>query len=98
VDILPQKELSMFLLDSMFYEPSPAKPFKYLRNGGAYSVRPERRGNGVYWYMRKHRAGQNVNLYLGPVGSLDSALLNNAVTHIEDHLSSNTQNLQEVVQ
>lgn len=77
----------MFLLDSMFHEPRPAKAFRYLRNGTAYSCRPEPRGGGVYWYMRKHRAGVDANLYLGPVGSLETDLMNEAVEHIEHLLS-----------
>lgn len=78
----------MFLLESNFLEPSPPVAFRYLRNGDAYSMRPERRGQGTYWYMRKNRAGQSANLYVGPVGSLEPALLNNAVENIESQLTT----------
>lgn len=70
----------MFLLDSAFYEPTPPASFRYLRNGTAYSVRPEMRGNNQYWYMHK----RNKRLYLGPIGTLNRELLNNAVEQIED--------------
>lgn len=85
----------MFLLESRFTEPSPPAPFRYLRDGNAYSVRPEKRGQGVYWYMRKNRAGIMANLYLGPVGSLNPELLNNAVANIEDQLNPHHTPKQE---
>lgn len=88
----------MFLLDSQFREPFPAQSFRYLSNGDAYSVRPEPRGKGVYWYMRKKRGGVDVNLYLGPVGSLTRELMDNAVLNVESQLSPIVPEMQGAAQ
>lgn len=75
-----------YLLPNNFNEPDPPIPFKYLVNGSAYPLRPERRGNGRYWFMRKMRAGKTAVLYLGPVGSLTRELVDNAVLQINTEL------------
>ena len=71
-----------YQLSFNFSEPDPPTAFKYLHNGDSYSVRPEQRGKNLYWFLNKMTAGKRHVLYLGPVGSLSSALLNNAVEQI----------------
>lgn len=77
----------MFLLPNNFKEPDPPAPFKYLRDGDAYSVRPERRGPNLYWFMRKMKEGKTAVVYLGPVGSLTQELVDNAITQVQGELS-----------
>lgn len=79
-----------YLLPNNFNEPDPPSPFRYLRNGSSYSVRPERRGNNLYWFMRKMQAGKTAVVYLGPVGSLTRDLLDNAVTEATTQLQGET--------
>lgn len=67
-----------------FTEPNPPASFKWVTEAGKlYSVRPEARGKGVYWYMRKTVNGRLFNLYVAPAGLLSAELLNNAAAHIE---------------
>ncbi len=66
-----------------FTEPSPPRPFRCVVDGAIYSVRPERRGAGTYWYMRKTVNGRLYNVYLGPEGTLSGELLENAAVHIQ---------------
>lgn len=75
-----------YLLPTDFTEPNPPQPFKYLLHGSAYPVRPEKRGNSLYWFMRKMRAGNTAVIYLGPVGSLTRELMDNAVLQINTEL------------
>ena len=73
----------MFFSKSKFSEPNPPRPFRWPVNDRWYSIRPERRGNGTYWYMRKRINGKNHNLYLGPLGKLSAELLDNAAAQLE---------------
>lgn len=70
-----------------FKEPNPPEPFRWpvMVNNRfrLYSVRPESRGNKLYWYMRKQIDGTNYTLYLGPTGKLSVELLNNAALQLE---------------
>lgn len=86
----------MFLTPKDFVEPTPPTPFKYLTNGDAYPVRPEPRGQRVYWFMRKMRNGQSATIYLAPHGLLSKELIDNAVIQIDAEL--NTQDSEKAVQ
>lgn len=86
----------MFLTPKDFVEPDPPVPFKFLTNGDSYSVRPEPRGQRVYWFLRKMRGGKSSTVYLAPYGYLTRELLNNAITRIDAEL--NTQQSNEVAQ
>lgn len=81
----------LHLLASNFREPDPPEPFRYLKDGDAFSIRPEKRGENTYWFMRKMRAGKTAVVYLGPVGSLTHEHLDNAVhtatTQLQEELS-----------
>ena len=77
----------MYLLPNEFIEPDPPTPFKYLKDGDAFPVRPERRGKSLYWFMRKMREGKTAVVYLGPVGSLTRELVDNAITQVQGELS-----------
>lgn len=72
----------MVLNAKEFHEPDPPTPFKFLKDGELYPVRPEQRGNGLYWYMRKMINGNNVTVYLGGIGQLETDILTNAVDHL----------------
>ena len=76
-----------------FTEPNPPRTFRWSLMEDTYhiftcSVVPEKRGNNIYWYMRKSRAGKTVNLYVGPVGSLSAELLDNAAKNVKHKLST----------
>ena len=73
--------------DFIFQEPSPPRAFYWLFGGVQYSVRPEPRGQGVYWYMRKMVDRQKHNIYVAPEGKLTAELLNNAARQIAAHAS-----------
>ena len=76
---------------SEFKEPFPPRTFRWIGDDYfACSVVPETRGNNIYWYMRKSRAGKTVNLYVGPVGSLSAELLDNAAANVKAKLSEQT--------
>ena len=80
---VPNQQLQQPTLPGYFAEPSPPSPFRWICNGVLYSVRPETRGQRVYWYMKKRVNGRQHNVYLGPAGKLSAELLNNAVAQIE---------------
>lgn len=79
-----------YLLPNDFREPDPPSPFKYLKDGDAFSCRPEQRGGNLYWFMRKMRAGKTAVVYLGPVGSLTRELVDNAVANATTQLQGET--------
>ena len=82
-----------------FKEPSPSTSFRYTSsNLFTSSIVPEKRGNNIYWYMRKSCRGKTINLYVAPAGKLSKELLENASANTELKLSPNTQNLAGVVQ
>lgn len=63
------------------------KTFRWPERAGFQcSVVPEKRGNNVYWFMRKTRKGQTVNLYVGKQGQLSEELLDNAVKQVKHRL------------
>lgn len=80
----------LHLLPSNFREPDPPVPFRYLKDGDAFSIRPEQRGGNQYWFMRKMRAGKTAVVYLGPVGSLTHELVDNAVANATTQLQGET--------
>ena len=73
----------MVLRESTFHEPDPPTTFRWLKDGTLYSVTPEYRGSKQYWYMKKQIAGQRVQVYLGGLGQLEPAILDNAVEHMK---------------
>lgn len=73
----------MVLTSHNFYEPSPPTPFRWLKDGTLYPIRPETRGNNTYWYLRKMYNGKALSVYLGGEGQLEPALLDNAVVQVE---------------
>ena len=79
----------MTQLSFKFSEPNPPTTFRWPQTLGAKfqcSVVPEKRGNNVYWFMRKTRQGKTVNLYVGRHGQLSNQLLDNAVDTIKTRL------------
>jgi len=84
IRIKPNQLYGQQMMLPVFVEPKPPEPFKWLSpSGKTYPVRPEVRGNSIYWYMRKTVNGKTHNLYLGALDKLSSELLNNAVAQIE---------------
>lgn len=73
--------------DFIFQEPNPPKAFYWLHNGANYAVRPEKRGQNIYWYMRKMVRGEKSNIYVAPQGKLTAVLLNNAAEQIAANAS-----------
>lgn len=75
-----------------FQEPTPPRSFRWeLPDCITCSVVPEKRGNNVYWYMRKSRMGQTANVYLGPVGSLTNSLLDKVAALIDSKLPAKVE-------
>lgn len=71
-------------LNGRFVEPSPPIPFKFeAESRERYPVRPERKGERVYWHMRRMINGRLFNVYLAPYGKLSHELLQNAAAQIE---------------
>lgn len=71
--------------DGSFVEPLPPKRFHFeANNRQRFPVVPEKRGNGVYWYMRKKIGGRQHGLYLAPQGKLELEMLKNAAEQISD--------------
>jgi hypothetical protein len=85
-----------------FAEPTPPRTFRWELITDdkfktiSFSVVPEKRGNNIYWYMRKSRQGKTVNLYVGPAGSLSAELLDNAAKNVLHKLPA--QNMAKAVQ
>ncbi len=75
-----------YLLPTNFSEPSPPTPFRYLIHGDAFSVRPEKRGNSMFWYLRKMVKGQTATIYLSPVGELTREVVDTAVEQVINQL------------
>lgn len=86
----------LHLLPSNFREPDPPVPFRYLRDGDAFSIRPEKRGGNLYWFLRKMRAGKTAVVYLGPAGSLTRELVDNAVLHVSTELQGEWNRRKQV--
>ena len=70
-------------MDFTFEEPLPPRAFKWLYGGNVYPVRPERRGENIYWYMVKMVDRVQHRIYLAPAGKLEPDILNNAALQIE---------------
>lgn len=76
----------LFLFPLNFREPDPPQPFKYLKDGDTFSVRPETRNGNKYWFIRKMKDGKKAVAYVGPVGSLTQESVNEAVNSITTQL------------
>lgn len=78
----------MTQLSFNFPEPSPPSTFRWPLMGAKFqcSVVPEKRGNKIYWFMRKTRKGKTVNLYVAPLNQLSDQLLDNAVEQVKSRL------------
>ena len=67
-----------------FIEPFPPIPFKFeAESRERYSVRPDKRGERLYWFMRKQINGRLFNQYVAKSGSLSHVLLENCAKLIE---------------
>ena len=67
-----------------FQEPFPPSPFKYeAESRERYTVRPEKKGERIYWHMRKMINGRLFNQYVAKSGSLSHVLLENCAKLIE---------------
>lgn len=71
------------VLAPAFREPTPPEPFKFQASNGLWlNVRPERRGNNLYWFVNKQYGGKRHRLYIASCGLLTRSLLENAANHI----------------
>lgn len=71
------------VLAPTFREPDPPAPFKFQAGNGLWlNVRPEKRGNNLYWFVNKQHNGRRHRIYVAPAGLLTRSLLENAATHI----------------
>ena len=67
-----------------FREPFPPTRFKYeAESRERYSVRPEKKGERIYWHMRKQINGRLFNQYVSKSGSLSHVMLANCAKLIE---------------
>lgn len=79
---VPDRPRSQVLAPA-FREPSPPAPFKFQASNGLWlNVRPEKRGNGWYWYVNNQIDGRRYRVYVAPAGMLSRVLLDNAAAHI----------------
>ncbi len=80
--------------NGFFQEPFPPSPFKFeAESRERYSVRPEKKGERIYWHMRKQVNGILYNLYVAKVGSLSHIMLENCAKLIE-YQSERNQGVQ----
>ena len=72
-------------INGSFIEPFPPQNFQFEAKASRirYPILAEKRGNSIYWYLRKQINGRRISEYIAKQGGLSLALLENAVKHVE---------------